>query len=134
MSEDFDIVVVGSGVAGALCAWKLSEHGRYRILILEAGDNGITHGQRIEFHHTMDQQGNRADAFAPYMDLESRFYAPSPEKSQSELDQQKQDPTSYYDYTEGSKDPFKASYNRLVGGSTWVWRGNTPRFLPSDFE
>ena len=22
----------------------------------------------------------------------------------------------------------------MVGGSTWVWRGNTPRFIPSDFR
>lgn len=134
MAEDFDIVVVGSGVAGALCAWKLSQHGHYRILILEAGDNGITHGQRIEFHHTMDGQANRGDPYAPYADLESRLFAPAPEKSQSELDAQRKDPSAYYDYSESSKDAFKAGYHRMVGGSTWVWRGNTPRFIPSDFK
>src|SRR5215831_3079994 len=31
-------------------------------------------------------------------------------------------------YTDASKDAFKAGYNRMVGGSTWSWRGNTPRF------
>jgi Choline dehydrogenase and related flavoproteins len=134
MQSEYDVIVIGSGVAGALTAWKLSQLGPYRILILEAGDNGISHGQRVQFHHMMDTQGNRGDPYAPYKDLESRKYAPTAENSQRELADQKNDPNNYYDYTVESKDPFKASYNRIVGGSTWTWRGNTPRFLPSDFR
>src|SRR5215211_4903206 len=134
MQTEYDVIVIGSGVAGALTAWKLSQLGPYRILILEAGDNGISAGQRLRFHHQMDTQGNRGDPFAPYKDLESRKYAPVAESSQRELADQKNDPNNYYDYTKESKDPFKASYNRMVGGSTWTWRGNTPRFIPSDFR
>jgi choline dehydrogenase-like flavoprotein len=134
MQYEYDVIVVGSGVAGALTAWKLAQLGKYRILILEAGDNGITAGQRLQFHHMMDTQGHRGDMYAPYMDLESRKYAPTAEKAQRELADQKNDPNNYYDYTAESKDPFKASYNRMVGGSTWSWRGNTPRFIPSDFR
>lgn len=134
MAHKYDIIIVGSGVAGALCAWKLSQYGRYKILILEAGDNAITHGQRIEFHHRMDAQGNRGDMYAPYLDLESRIFAPVAERAQRELADQKNDPKNYYDYTNKSKDAFKAGYNRMVGGSTWSWRGNTPRFIPSDFK
>ena len=134
MQTEYDVIVIGSGVAGALTAWKLSQLGPYRILILEAGDNGISAGQRLQFHHMMDTQGNRGDPYAPYKDLESRKYAPVAESSQRELADQKNDPNNYYDYSAESKDPFKASYNRLVGGSTWTWRGNTPRFLPSDFR
>lgn len=66
MKYDYDVIIVGSGVAGALCAWKLSTLGNHRILILEAGNNGIGEGQRLEFHHAMDRQGSRADVFAPY--------------------------------------------------------------------
>jgi choline dehydrogenase-like flavoprotein len=128
MQYEYDVIVVGSGVAGALPAWKLAELGNYKILILEAGDNGITAGQRLQFHHMMDTQGNRGDPFAPYKDLESRKYAPAAENSQREIKDQKNDPNNYYDYTTESNDPFKASYNRMVGGSTWSWRGNTPRF------
>jgi choline dehydrogenase-like flavoprotein len=134
MTTDYDIIIVGSGVAGALCAWKLSQDGRYKILILEAGNNEITRGQRIEFHHRMDAQGNRGDMYAPYMDLESRVFAPVAEKAQRELPDQKNDPKNYYEYTDATKDAFKAGYNRMVGGSTWSWRGNTPRFIPSDFK
>jgi glucose dehydrogenase len=138
MHNDYDIIIIGSGVAGALTAWKLAQLDNYKILILEAGDNGISNGQRLQFHHMMDTQGNRGDPFAPYKDLESRKYAPAAENSQRELADQKNDPNNYYDYLQSStpqnSDPFKASYNRMVGGTTWAWRGNTPRNIPSDFH
>lgn len=138
MHNEYDIIIIGSGVAGALTAWKLAQLDNYKILILEAGDNGISNGQRLQFHHMMDTQGNRSDPFAPYKDLESRKYAPAAESSQRELADQKNDPNNYYDYfqdaTPQNSDPFKASYNRMVGGSTWAWRGNTPRYIPSDFH
>jgi len=135
----YDLVIIGSGVAGALCAWKLSQLGDYRILILEAGDNAITRAQRIIFQNNMDAQGNRGDMFAPYNNLESRIYAPAPENSQLELEDQRGNPPDvppkerYYDYGD-TKHAFKAGYNRMVGGSTWSWRGNCPRYLPSDFK
>ncbi|MER9529791.1 GMC family oxidoreductase [Mesorhizobium sp. M0309] len=137
MDAEYDVIVVGSGVAGALCAWQLTQLGHHKILILEAGDNGTTLGQRIQFHHTMDVQGNRGDMFAPYKELRSREFAPAPENAQLELAQQKAGGETYYDYTEGvdgSKDAFKAGYNRMVGGTTWSWRGNCPRYIPSDFK
>jgi glucose dehydrogenase len=135
MDTEYDVIIIGSGVAGAMCAWKLTQLGDYKILILEAGDNEITQGQRIEFHHTMDTQGNRGDMYAPYKDLDSRFLAPAPENAQLSLKEQRDDQKEkYYDYTATTTDPFKAGYNRMVGGSTWAWRGNTPRFIPSDFE
>jgi glucose dehydrogenase len=133
MANDYDIIIIGSGVAGALCAWKLSTFARHKILILEAGDNGITQGQRIHFHHTMDTQGPRGDMYAPYMELESRTFAPAPEKAQNDLATQKK-VEKHYDYSAASKDSFRAGYNRMTGGSTWSWRGNCPRFLPSDFR
>ena len=133
MKYDYDVIIIGSGVAGALTAYKLSALGDYRILILEAGDSGITEGQRVEFHHAMDRQGNRADVYAPYLELDSRETVPSPEKSGRTLEVQKAE-EKYFDYTEASKDSFRAGYTRLTGGSTWAWRGNTPRFLPTDFN
>ncbi len=133
-SFDFDVVIVGSGVAGALAAWKLSTYNDYRILILEAGDNGINEGQRAEFHHAMDRQGTRGDVFAPYLELPSRSMVPSPEKASAPKPAAGQPfAEKYYDYGE-TPDTFRAGYNRLVGGSTWAWRGNCPRFLPTDFR
>jgi choline dehydrogenase-like flavoprotein len=82
----------------------------------------------------MDTQGNRGDMYAPYKNLRSRFFAPAPENAQLELEEQKSGGEKYYDYTPDSKHAFKAGYNRMVGGSTWSWRGNCPRFIPSDFK
>lgn len=135
MKYDYDVIIVGSGVAGAICAWKLSTLGDYRILILEAGDNGIGEGQRLEFHHAMDRRGNRGDMFAPYMELDTRAFAPSPENATKPLPKPGEvSDEKYFDYTPASQDTFRAGYNRLVGGSTWAWRGNCPRFLPVDFK
>ena len=136
MSYDYDVIIVGSGVAGALCAWKLAELGNYRTLIVEAGENGIGEGQRVEFHHAMDRQGNRGDMFAPYLELESRKQVPAPENAARSLKDQQADPSQYFDYTtgpNGSRDSFRAGYTRMVGGSTWAWRGNCPRLLRNDF-
>src|SRR5215217_7502106 len=133
-SYGFDVIIIGSGVAGALTAWKLSTYRDYRILILEAGDNGINEGQRVEFHHAMDRQGNRGDMFAPYLELPSRRMVPSPEKAAAPKPAPGQPfAEKYYDYNE-TPDTFRAGYTRLVGGSTWAWRGNCPRFLPTDFR
>jgi glucose dehydrogenase len=134
MSDDYDVIIIGSGVAGALCACRLSQTGRRRILILEAGHNAITAAQHVLFHHVMDSQANRADMYAPYKNLKSRFFAPAPENAQLELEEQKRGEEAYYDYTPTSRHAFKAGYNRMVGGSTWSWRGNCPRFIPSDFK
>ncbi len=131
---DFDVIIVGSGVAGALAAWKLTTYDDYRILILEAGDNGINVGQRVEFHHAMDRQGNRGDMYTPYLELPSRRMVPSPERATAAKPQPGQPfAEKYYDYGE-TPDTFRAGYTRLVGGSTWAWRGNCPRFLPTDFR
>src|SRR5262249_13652253 len=72
MANEYEVIIIGSGVAGALCAWKLiQDTHNCKILILKAGDNEIPHGQLIEFHHTMNAQGNRGDMYAPYRDLEA---------------------------------------------------------------
>ncbi len=127
MLEDFDVVIIGAGVAGALCAYKISKLcPSVKILLLEASDHELDKPQRQEFREWMVDSPNRGDMHAPYAGLASRRYAPSPEDASKPFPDQK-----YYD--QSGPDGFLAQYVRLVGGTTWAWRGNVPRFVPNDF-
>jgi phytoene dehydrogenase-like protein len=48
----YDVIIVGAGVAGALCAWKLASAGK-KVLILEAADQPTGWAQRDEFREVM---------------------------------------------------------------------------------
>jgi choline dehydrogenase-like flavoprotein len=69
---------------------------------------------------------------APFRKLANRNLFPAPENAGKPLGEQLGGAEKYF--VSVGPEPFKAQYNRLVGGSTWSWRGNIPRFLPSDFQ
>lgn len=138
MAEAFDVVIVGSGVAGAIVAAELAKLKRLKILILEAADHpidkqGDLSKQRTEFHRVMNLDGNRGDMHAPFRKIKDRNLFAAPENAGRTLAEQQGGAEKYY-IQAGPNEAFRAQYNRLVGGSTWSWRGNIPRFLPSDFR
>lgn len=108
-ARDADVVIVGSGVAGALIATRLAAAGA-KVRILEAGP-----------------RTDRAAAVTRYRSglyaYESPEWAPQP--TTSDLD--------VY-YVQAGPVKFSSDYERRVGGTTWHWLGNCPRLLPSDFE
>jgi len=112
MSQDkigFDVVIVGSGVAGALIGYKLATAGA-RVCILEAGP-------RTDRDAAVNRY--RAGLYA----YESPEWAPQP--TTANLD--------HY-YVQAGPVKFSSDYERRVGGTTWHWLGNCPRLLPSDFQ
>lgn len=111
MSQDanYDVVVVGSGVAGALIAARLAEAGA-SVRILEAGPRTDRDAAVKRF-----RDGEYA--------YESPEWAPQPAG---------QDLNNYY--VQDGDVMFDSDYERRVGGTTWHWLGNCPRLLPSDFE
>jgi choline dehydrogenase-like flavoprotein len=118
--EHWDVIVIGAGVAGALVAWRLATSG-LRVLVLEAG---AERSDRVAF------VGAYASALsktvdAPYADSSADAHAPSPKASA-------QGTNGYYEQV--GPDPFKSTYLRMAGGSTWHWLGNVPRLVPNDFR
>src|SRR5262245_32501151 len=127
MEFDYDVVVVGSGVAGALCAWSLSRTSKSsRILLLEAGENLLDEKTRAEFV-TNYELATIKNVPSPYARLESNKFAPSSDGTGDPIAMNRY-------YVEIGPDLFKSGYQRMVGGSTWAWRGNCPRFVPNDFK
>jgi choline dehydrogenase-like flavoprotein len=127
VAADYDVVIIGAGVAGALCAWRLSEGPNPpRILLLEEGDNGLDNNQRQQFVDAYMRAAIKGTT-SPYSELASAKPVPSPESGSDRF------LLNRY-FVEAGPDLFKSNYLRVLGGSTWTWRGNTPRFIPSDFK
>jgi choline dehydrogenase-like flavoprotein len=107
-----DVVVVGSGVAGSLVAYRLGLAGA-RVVLLEAGS-------RFKRADLVDRFVN-----SPVKGLMTPFpmlrHAPHPELGNDYL---KQKGPHVYD----------VQYVRGVGGTTWHWAGASWRLLPNDFK
>jgi choline dehydrogenase-like flavoprotein len=118
MRYDFDVVVVGAGIAGAMVAERLSLAGA-RVLILEAGSRNPSRAQMVGAYAIAPTKG----LHTPYTNPESDAKAPSPNSS-----------SSYYDQPPPPHTQYESTYERRTGGTTWHWLGHTPRMLVSDFE
>ena len=109
-----DVVVVGGGVAGLLIAHELARSG-VGVIVLESGP-AVDRSEAIDLFR-------KAVAKVPECAYPEVPYAPRP----SSLD-----PHAYY--VQDGPDTFGATYERIVGGTTWHWLGTALRLLPSDFK
>lgn len=113
-TEDCDVAVIGSGVAGAHLAYALAQKG-VKVIILEAGKRHSRAAlTRTFFANPVKgpQSAYPPDPFAPF-----------PEDGR------------YGDfYVQGGAMPFIGAYLRLVGGTSWHWTGFADRLRPSDFR
>jgi choline dehydrogenase-like flavoprotein len=109
-----DVVVVGAGVAGLLIAYELARSG-VSVAVLESGPS-VDRSAAVELFR-------KAVAKVPECAYPEVPYAPRP----SSLD-----PRAYY--VQDGPDMFAATYERVVGGTTWHWLGTALRLLPNDFK
>jgi glucose dehydrogenase len=123
---DYDIIIVGAGIAGSLCAWRLSQQPNLNILLIDAGLNELDDNQRQEFVATFAVATNKSQ-LSPYAKLESNKYAVNQDGGGDKF------LLNRY-YVQPGPDLFKSAGVRIVGGTTWAWRGNTPRLIPNDLK
>jgi choline dehydrogenase-like flavoprotein len=109
-----DVVIIGSGISGALLAARLADAG-VPVAILEAG-------ARVD----------RTQATQRFWDAPIKVpecpYPPSPEANHPISN----DPD--YWYRQVGPDKFKSTYVKVVGGTTWHWLGTCLRLIPNDLR
>lgn len=132
---NYDVVIVGSGIAGAITANLLTNAGK-KVLMLEAG---LTAGM------AMDQE----NAYKNYQDYLETFYTASAKVPNSPYPNLKNAPSvNVLDIEIITKNapsdkgylvqmgpiPFASDCTRAPGGTTLHWLGTTLRMLPNDFK
>ncbi|MEO5764453.1 MAG: GMC family oxidoreductase [Casimicrobiaceae bacterium] len=108
-----DVVIVGSGIAGALTAFTLARSG-VKVLILEAGPR-------------VDRQKAVANFRASATKSPNSPYPPHPKVPQPDSDA-----IGDY-YVQAGPEIFNTLQARVVGGTTWHWDGLALRYHPNDF-
>jgi choline dehydrogenase-like flavoprotein len=127
--QTYDVVIVGSGISGAIIADQLAAGGK-RVLILEAGpgDDRTLRGYEEyvqNFYETAEK-----DNQAPYPRNPN---VPMPRSTDARKIRPGHPDSSAYLVQNG---PFASdtTYTRVLGGTTMHWEAKTPRLLPEDFE
>jgi choline dehydrogenase-like flavoprotein len=116
-----DVVVVGSGVAGALVAKRLTRSG-LRVLLLEAGPaTASTFDGYLRHLETFFETSSKG----PESPWPTALGAPQPDTHDLRS-------TDGYFVQQGPH-PYGSTYTRLQGGSTLHWLGVSLRMLPEDF-
>lgn len=136
--KDYDVCIVGGGIAGAILAKTLVNAGK-SVIVLEAG-NGVTpsddvNGADLDIQRDQRMYQGFLDRFyraaakvpnAPYPNLK---VAPSPDV----LDIADTPSTKGY-FVQKGPSPFGSDYARTPGGTTMHWLGTCLRMLPNDFR
>lgn len=119
---DCDVLIAGSGIAGALIAHQLSRAG-VSTVVVEAGDRAY-----FDAATGVDQRQELVRQFfaAPVKTTNSAFpnlaAAPSPDEGAL---------NAYF--VERGPAPFQSTYLRMVGGTTYHWLGTALRYTPATF-
>lgn len=120
--KSYDIIIVGTGVASAICAKQLALCGQ-QILLIEAGDG--------DFEFFPNYQNAITDYYQSFLKGENSPFPANAFVPNGGAP----DPSSFTGYVqqEGPQ-PFNPTYVRRFAGSTLHWYGHCFRLLPSDFN
>lgn len=145
MSDAYDVVIVGAGIAGGIIAKKLGEAGK-KVLILEGGTSNPPTSRQPYLENFYLATAKTPEC--PYPPLEgsepakeatprNTVFAQFPDNIEPDFQKGTEpfiyDPKYSYLLQEGPH-PFASTYERIKGGTTWHWLGTSLRFLENDFK
>jgi choline dehydrogenase-like flavoprotein len=120
--KNYDVLIVGAGIAGAIMAYKLAKAGK-SVLVLDGGpeipDDRSSYME--QFYLAMAKTPE-----APYPVI-----ADDPSPKSLDISTWQQQGSGYLIQT--GPLPFSSTYERVAGGTTWHWLGTSLRLLPNDF-
>lgn len=120
--KNYDVLIVGAGISGALMAYKLAKAGK-SVLVIDGGpeipDDRSSYME--QFYLAMAKTPE-----APYPVIPD-----DPSPTTLEIGGWVQQGSGYL--IQKGPLPFSSTYERVAGGTTWHWLGTSLRLLPSDF-
>jgi choline dehydrogenase-like flavoprotein len=120
--NQYDVVIAGAGVAGALIAKQLTQAG-FKVLVLEAG---TASAQSLAGYNKHLETFYQASAKGPESPWPAHPNAPQPDTANLRLN------NGYF--VQNGPELYGSSYTRSQGGSTLHWLGVSLRMLPEDFQ
>src|ERR1051326_7287284 len=130
----YDVIIIGSGVAGALLAYRLAK-AKVRVLILEAGAMPEELAGRTTLIRNFAASASKGQDTPYSTEAATPYYVPPPAPTAPQAGDEPGDSPYYiYDGNPDENHKFKSWYERLVGGALWHWQGLVPRMLPNDFQ
>lgn len=120
MKYEFDVVIIGAGIAGGLSASVLAK-AELRVLILEAGD---------EFHQRQDYLNRFYSADNNKKFLVDTAYPMFPQARFPTYAKNEE----YVIQSGPTHEQFQTAYVRMMGGTTLYWLGTALRMHPNDYQ
>jgi choline dehydrogenase-like flavoprotein len=129
----YDVVIVGSGIAGGLVALKLGKAGK-QVLVLEAGGPVPTNinTEMDTFYRAVAKVPE--SPYTPDLSKDPKTVpAGRPTVLSLSNAEDWRDPSKSYLIQTGTV-PFSSTYERTAGGTSVHWLGTSLRLLPNDFK